>query len=319
MTRSFLLASLSCIIVNTATSKIWTVDNTGKVANYSNILLAIATAGNGDTLLVGGGGASYGGFTLSKNLCIVGTGYFLTENPNTVENKGPVLLGAVTLSTGSDGSMLVGLQLSASLVISSSNTVVKRCYMTNNGLTITGNNNLVKQCYLSPTANNSIAGTNNVVRNSYIAYETYTGALYFTCGPNNIIENNVFNMSISITSSSFGNNIMPNGTATFTSCNPYNNIGNALQFGTSNGNQSYVNMTSVFVSSGTTDGKWQLASSSPAKSAGLGGVDCGMFGGNDPYVLSGLPEVPVITSIVVPSRASLTNGLNIQLNVQSKK
>lgn len=44
------------------------------------------------------------------------------------------------------------------------------------------------------------------------------------------------------------------------------------------------------------DKDYQLTSFSPAKAAGLGGVDAGAFGTNDPYRLSGLAPIPQITS-----------------------
>ena len=53
-------------------------------------------------------------------------------------------------------------------------------------------------------------------------------------------------------------------------------------------------MATVFVDySGTLgksdDAKWKLKAGSPAIGAGVSGVDCGVFGGVTPYVLSGVP------------------------------
>ena len=124
---------------------------------------------------------------------------------------------------------------------------------------------------------------------------------------------------MTITSSTFGNNIIYSGTLTLTNCDPYNCICNEDQCGTENGNQANVDMIAVFVPSGTTDGQWQLRNGSPAIGAGLGGVDCGMFGGTDPYVLSGIPDIPMITSLYVPSRANPTDGLDVKITIESKK
>lgn len=76
----------------------------------------------------------------------------------------------------------------------------------------------------------------------------------------------------------------------------YNNISNSTQFGSSNGNQQNVNMNNVFVgiTGNSIDGQWQLKTGSPAIGAGFNGVDCGMFGGDFPYILSGLPPIPAI-------------------------
>ena len=66
-----------------------------------------------------------------------------------------------------------------------------------------------------------------------------------------------------------------------------------------NGNQLNVNMNDVFVcytncAAFSADGRYQLKALSPAIGAGSNGEDCGMFGGTDPYVLSGMPPVPAI-------------------------
>jgi hypothetical protein len=313
------------LIVSTAQAKIWTVDNTGKVADFNNITAAIAAAASGDTLLLGGSSTAYTDINLTKKLCIIGTGYFLTENPNTIEHTKSVTIANVTFSTGadgSDGSTLLGITCS-SITLSTDAITVRRCI--SSYITINSNNNVIKQNYFGGGrfTTLTVSGINNNIRNNYIAGYYYSGTATWynaiTCGASNIVENNVIYANITITSSSFGNNIMTTGTASFTNCNPYNCIGSSTQFGTSNGNQSSVVMTTVFVSSGTSDGKWMLASSSPGKAAGLGGIDCGMFGGNDPYVLSGIPDIPVITAITVAGRANPANGLNVILNIRSNK
>lgn len=317
------IIALSCFFYSVQ-AKVWTVDNTGKVADYNNTTSAISAAQDGDTLLIGGGGAAYANITLSKQLVIIGTGYFLTENPNTIENKGVVIISIISFQSGSDGSELVGVTC-YSITIATDNITVRRCYgsSTAAAIVITGNNNIIKQCYFYRNYYNAstlvnISGINNTLRNCYFYRSNSRTSL--SCGPSNIIENNIFGGgNIYINSSAFGNNIITSGTASFTNCDPYNSISNSDQLGTLNGNQSLVSMTNVFVSTGTTDGKWQLASSSPAIGAGLGGIDCGMYGGNDPYVLSGIADIPVITAITVPARASVTNGLNVQVNIRSNK
>ncbi|MFH0882855.1 MAG: right-handed parallel beta-helix repeat-containing protein, partial [bacterium] len=72
------------------------------------------------------------------------------------------------------------------------------------------------------------------------------------------------------------------------------------------------------VGTGSTDSQWQLAVDSPAEGVGVGGVDCGMFGGNDPYVLSGIPPIPTITHFFAPSTASQASGLNVELKAKAR-
>lgn len=324
MKKTFILIALCCII-NSVTAKIWTVDNTGKVANFTTTTAAVAGAQNGDTLLIGGSPTTYADINLSKKLIIYGTGYFLTENPNTIETRVPVTLINITFSFGSNGSELIGVTGTLiNVTIDAANIVIRRCHASR--IILNGNNCMVKQCYVTYSSSNwpiTISGINNIVRNCFIQ-NTYTGSnasfIYaITSTASNIIENNVIYGHVVISGSSFGNNIIRYGNPTFTNCDPYNNICNDIQCGTANGNQAYINMTNVFLASGTSDSKWQLSTTSVAKGAGREGQDCGMYGGNDPYILSGMPEIPVITSIVVPSRTNPTNGLNVQINIRSNK
>jgi hypothetical protein len=71
-----------------------------------------------------------------------------------------------------------------------------------------------------------------------------------------------------------------------------------------------------FLGTGTMDARWQLAADSPVKGQGYGGVDPGQFAGPDPYVLSGLPAVPMVIGLQIPSTASAASGLPVTVDVQ---
>jgi hypothetical protein len=93
-----------------------------------------------------------------------------------------------------------------------------------------------------------------------------------------------------------GSNIVGNSPGTAAS---YNVCGvNPCGYGTNNVNAA--NPNTLFISGTFTgifyDKDFQLSNSSPAKGAGLGGVDAGAYGTNDPYRLSGLAPIPQITS-----------------------
>ncbi len=76
-------------------------------------------------------------------------------------------------------------------------------------------------------------------------------------------------------------------------------------------------MTTVFITGGSTDGKYQLKEGSPAKGGGLNGVDCGVFGGSTPYVLSGIPPGPSIYEASAPASAPKGAGLSVTLKIKS--
>ena len=113
------------------------------------------------------------------------------------------------------------------------------------------------------------------------------------------------------------NNILREGSLSASNSLVQNNIGNSTQFDTLNSNQQNVDMSTVFVSTGSSDGIWQLAVDSPALGAGLDGVDCGMFGDQNPYVLSGLPPLPAIYFFSAPSTGSSSAGLQVRIKGES--
>ena len=59
-----------------------------------------------------------------------------------------------------------------------------------------------------------------------------------------------------------------------------------------------------------------LADNSIAKGAGEGGTDCGAFGGDEPYVLSGLPSGPIVYELSMPSQVSGSSTLNVRVKAR---
>ena len=97
------------------------------------------------------------------------------------------------------------------------------------------------------------------------------------------------------------------------------NLSISDHFGTDNHNQANISEEALFLGalSNSTDGKWQLKEGSPALSAGEGGVDCGAYGGPQPYQLSGLPAGPVIYELNVSSYSTEDNKLPVTIKVKS--
>jgi len=73
----------------------------------------------------------------------------------------------------------------------------------------------------------------------------------------------------------------------------------------------------VFSNASTTvDGKWMLATDSPAKGAGVEGADVGAFGGNTPFILSGIPAAPVIMDMSTSGGG--TNSIPLKVKITAK-
>jgi len=319
----------------TTQAKIWRVNNTvGANADFSSISAAITTAAAGDTIYVEGSSTNYSSITLTKRLVLRGPGYFLNEttpNPKTQFIKEIASMSSMTFNAGSKGSVVDGF-------------VCNYVYLADSLITVQRNNIIG----ISIASGRSIAG--DTIRNNYVTgYINGTSNSYKASGVviyNNIIEgginissnllndysavvvNNNFianNTSFACTNFIFQNNIFNNPNfGSYTTSNIFvNNIAANTGIPTGNNNQRNVPMTDVYegwnASTGfSTDGRFKLKAASPAVGAGtLNGVavDCGAFGGPAPYILSGMPAIPSIYELSMPSQVnSGTPSINISVS-----
>lgn len=337
------LILLSLVIVCNA-QKIWSVskDATQK-ADFSEIQAAIDAASPGDYIYVYPS-IYENGFSLGMPLIIVGPGYFLGDNPNTQVNKIPAIIkGEVTIGSNTSGAIITGLQIENHMSIqNASNVMIKRNYLST--MQISGSNGIsFKQNYIYGSknysnANNSIyyytinvkSNSSNIsISNNFIStvkesrqyyyYQSILSESSTYCS----VKNNIIFGELICENIDFQNNVLRSTwPCQLVNCSMNNNIAINDAFGTKNGNQANITMTTVFVGSTTnpsSDGKWQLKNGSPAKAAGVDGVDCGMFGGSDPYTLSGIPDIPTIYYFEAPDGASPTKGLPIHVKIKSRQ
>lgn len=336
----FATAMMAFAITNNAT--VWRVNNLpGTDAHFTTLQAAhdAAYVLPGDTLYLEASAGTYGNLTATKRLVIIGAGYFNAENPETQANVAGSVTGIITFNAGSGGSVISGCTISR-VVVNASNLVIERNSIypslgsAVSGILMSGNtaNTILRQNFIIATSvvnvYNScyiircIGTANNVlISNNYI-WMTSTATnhknLQLDSGFSGEISNNVFDGGdVTVGNAVFKNNIMTK--ATFTAANTLiiNNLGNSNQFGTENGNQSNVNMGDVFVGAGSSDGKWQLKEGSPAIGAGVNGVDCGMFGGDFPYILSGVPAIPTIYFLQM-GVDNVNQQIEVEMNVKSR-
>ncbi|WP_299059167.1 hypothetical protein [uncultured Polaribacter sp.] len=327
----------------------YTVDNKPNAkADFSNLQTAINTVTTGSILLVQGSSTSYGGITIEKKITIKGTGYFLGENPNTQKDFSESKVSSISLKAGSSGSTISGLYATSWFKIfdgvSNISFIRNRVlYISHSGAAST--NNLVKENYIIGYSQSNCSSCIRVAiaLNDSEITGNYIGNSNFIQGTNLNIINNVLQQSIAVAPSSnfycnanvkdsfIQNNIMNSAAAIPTNYNSsaVNNCGNSLRnnifYHPSNTSQETDNFNnklvikSPFVDNSdnqySTDGKYILSSDSPAKGAGVGGVDCGMFAGG--YKLSGIPDIPNIYEFNVPI-TGYSNSTGIQVNVKVK-
>jgi hypothetical protein len=284
------------------TAKTITVDNRPG-ANYQSMTDAINAAQEGDTVLVTGSELVYANITINKNhITVIGPGYFLDENTGFQANTYPAKVGQVTFSASARESSVQGLYITKGVSMSGKQCILERNYVSGStagggGLRVEGNQDscIIRQNYINTTSSFTTlsGGTNTVfIYNNYIKASTMTvvadaGEIY-----NNVISNNV-----SIENITYNNNIQMSGSFSTPNVIPYNNMGHSTQYGTNNGNQSNVDMGTVFTSdSMSNDDQYKLNPDGPAVGAGFAGVDCGMYDDTFgfKYIPSGIPAIPSI-------------------------
>jgi hypothetical protein len=345
--RILLYTMLAMFFATNAAATVWRVNNNAGVsADFNNLQTAINSASvlAFDTLYVEGSYTTYGAISLSKPLILIGTGYFLSENDTTQAFMYNSTISSANINSGSEGSKIIGFLIDGrdivgfcSIYIKSSHITILRNRMIYNGGTdfaikLAGNDLhdiVVEGNFISlingggagiGTFSNGANGLNIIIRNNYIKAYNYSINLPINSYNGIFVSNNILTKALQTNSAIFTNNIMIEGTISGSGNAYYNNIGNSTQFGSQNGNQQNVNMSNVFVNhtSGVDNGLL-LKPGSPAIGAGFGGVDCGIFGGENPYVLSGLPPIPSIFEVNQAGIGSPNTPIQVNLKAKSNR
>ncbi len=324
-----------------AQAKIWRINNTpGIVADFTNCTAALSSTSvlNDDTLYIESSAIAYTGFTLSKRLVIIGTGYFLSgANSNTglqaSANSSSFGSAVIVFDSTGSGSTLMGLDnvyLGVGPVLGSAtdNITITRCNLSNFGgyYGYTANTSMtgwvITKCYIGSFSFASFRMQDWNINNNIM---TSTFDISGTSNTNMIVRNNVIRGGITLYNTYFTNNIITATTFTNVNATIKNNISTGTNLPAGNNNINGATDAALFqgLSGNSTDGQWRLKAGSPAIGAGLtvGAVvspDCGAFGATDPYKLSGIPSIPSIYSLTVP--ASIPTGtatMNVTFSTRS--
>ncbi len=349
----FILAIAATLLSMNAHAKIWRLNNNGNnpqpaiIADFTGTLQAAhdnASVVSGDTIHIEQSPVSYGNCTFTKRLILIGPGYFLNTNPETQVNKdyAATVGNLIFYNVNAAGSEVHGLTTGQPL-LGVDNLLINRCNITS--YIYLGNvnaNNInglkVRQNYLNynPGASQPMLRMNTgtgLITNVEISNNIFntangfgipiqldtkvSGILknnilygYYGISANNLyILNNIFYSSVG-SANTFGNCVLEYniGTATnlvLTPSGANNTIGT--------GNQIKTLAQIAFTTTNPNDAYWQLAPTSEAIAAGKDGANCGIFGGDYPYKLSGIPAVPNIyaLSIAPISAGASTMSVNV--------
>ncbi|WP_435353920.1 right-handed parallel beta-helix repeat-containing protein [Emticicia sp. SJ17W-69] len=318
---------------------------------YTSVQAAHDASGAGDIIYVEPtdvDAGSYGNVTLNRRVTIIGTGYDLGNTPNTSFDKRGVSLGNLSFDNGSAGSLVMGMSIGGvgiydinctitrctmnSLGLGQSGTLLGGIYSQGNYATITNNR------FESGISGSGVAGgqainciiTNNIFNNraGAVYINSFSGAVInyntFYCNGGSILNdvdgstvtNNIFDAR----DRTLGYLVMgANSNGTTVSNNLCTNVA-GLPVGGGNVNSANPNL--IFTvgnpwSPYSNDANLQLATSSPAKTVGPGSTPIGVFAGNNPYVLSGVPNVPVITTFTNTGSGTTATPLSVTISVRS--
>lgn len=342
MKKSLIILSFLISLATYCIAQTYTVNNNpATIADYTSLQTAIDSVPVGSTILVSGSSVSYGNIVIRRAVNIVGTGFNVIQNPQTQATNANALLGTVSIDYGADGAILQGFTTNSLTIDSVTNVIVKRNKVTNTGITVTKSTNVtINGCHVTGYhttgscyswcyyASIDVATSSSLTISNNIAF-----CNIYTNGCTATINNNIMSIGVGLYGYDFNNTLLFNNIIVgsqgcglgVTNANVHHNLFVSFKSGlasTITGNVDSVIIGSLFVGYPTAtgysdDGRYVLSQGSPAIGAGDGGTDCGIFGGTDPYVLSGIPAVPNIHFLSVPQTATTTGGLNVHIKVNA--
>jgi hypothetical protein len=356
MKKSLLLSCIAtlCLSASVFAQTIRRCNNNPGISGvnvYTTIQAAHNAAVAGDIVYVEPSTTNYGTLVATKRLIIIGNGYFLDKNPNNSFDTRTSKISSITFDNGTANSVMTGIEAVSSISVNDINITITRCNLLSGtnlsfglstnlvaGQNSRGNNGTITKCILNVT----VSGNNsNTVTSQYGYNCLVSNCIFWTGGvsamTNTVVSNNVFYR---------GNNA---GTQNLFGCAVTNNIYDArgitaaIQYvsGTSTGNTISNNIcldqaglpsgnfnidfgtaTATFLNANpwstysTEDAPYQLISGSPAIGIGTGGTNAGAFGGSNPYILSGMPAYPVITTYLPSGVGNVSTPLQVNVTVR---
>lgn len=310
------------------------VDNNPVNTNaYPTFDAARNASAAGDTIYVIGSPNNYSTFTFDRRLHVFGPGYFLSEqNPQPARTYN-AYTDQLNFSSGSSGSTAQGIVCGSVSYYNTSSITLQRCFVsswsTSWQITTNGacSNLIIQDNFINVGGNyntNSIQLSDSrtvFIRNNIIwNYATGASSAAFTSNSNvgpYDISNNIIRGSINCVNANLTNNILYSGTIGGSALTGSNNICSGTQFSGWPNCILNVDMSTVFVDSGGSDSRYQLRTGSPAIGAGVNGIDCGMFAGIAPYVIGGIPAMPMVTTFIAPGTASTLYPLPVRIVARS--
>jgi len=320
-TRLIIVGALFLLLSISASAKIWRVNNNSGInADFTTAQEAHDGASFGDTLFFEGSPDSYGNLVMTKKLVIIGPGYHLILNENTQVSKASARITKIDINDGAQHSIIMGMDFYAhggyqhDTSINTDSVTITRCKLNQINFVSASRTSavgvVISQCFIALGGiNYGYSSGNTTISNVIIVNNIIDGHGHISIkGKGHLIANNYISETVKVEGSKISSNIIKGEI--------FENETNALSYNRANVGNS---VASYFTqNSESPDGYFMLAENSPAKGAGEGGIDCGPYGGVNPYVLSGIPKGPHIYDAVIGSSATIEDGLKISIKIKTQ-
>lgn len=325
-------------------AKIITVNNSeGQPADFKLLQEAINAAVDGDSIYVVGSPTDYGTISINdKRLVLIGPGYFLGENEDIktqASNETAKISRLTIVGEKASNTVISGIDngLGTNFITiddgndqgKPQNVVLLRNKINNINVNFAESTlikeNFIDNVILNRGASNSIIWNNIII--GRIQESGISGGLSGTNIKNNTlndglngvdnakVENNIF---IAGGLEGTSNNTVQNNVFTVTESEAFPEDPNSNTY-KDMGNKFGQPATSLFVSSEREiDSDFQLAEGSPAKGAGIDGVDAGAFTTDEnSYKISGLPAIPSIYELTTNGVGTPETGMKVTIKAKS--
>ncbi len=347
----YILLFLVVISCSVSQATVRTVNNyITNSAQFSTVQPAITASATNDTIYLHGSPVSYGDFTITKRLVIIGAGYYLS---NTINNY-TTLVGNITIDTVSVNQALSGLtlqgltingQISNAGTDRANNVLIDRCKVSN--ITITGSNWIIKNSFGSPSFGISSISSNVLISNnifqtltisngsSLISYATgvkvsnnelglfYMNPCFYILCVNNIVKNYTSSGATYVANNTFSRNI------TFTDGGPSINFPPTNNTGSGNFNNInplYINYScpwpNAHYSGDLLSYDFNYQTGSVAINGGTDSTNIGISGGPYPTlttkIFDGRTKIPLVTDVNIEN-AYVKPGQSIQIHFKARK
>lgn len=347
--KNFFLASILFLSIHESFAGIKRIGYWGTPVagvDYATAALAVAACAVGDSLYVYGSGWN---IDVTKRLNIIGTGYFYAANtPNNtnfnanLQNYNAYTGAVIQLFDGSSSSIITGIvgyvYCNSSHVNPINNIRISNCFwngtptMLKAGITYDGWE--ISKCYITAQFNyngttsrlTNLKVLNNIFQSGSFSMSTSAGqtGIVENCtfysynqgngwnGANLLVQNSIFTTSGNAGINGYNNTVFNN--CIFETV-PSPGVAGSNNILSSVANNIYIGLPTIGANSD--DGRWALKAGSPALAAGVAGVDCGAFGGVNPYKLSGIPAIPAFIKLTAPGTAANTNPYTLTFSVKA--